>query len=380
MSGPRPPPKTTVCEAAIIALSLNVDATQLAFSPNNHVIFIADVSGAADCTKWSITHTLEGLHGQAVSGIHWGHKTNRLVSCAQDRTCFVWSLDATGQWVPAHVMLDANVKRGLTCVRWNSTEERIYIGSAACNVAVGRFDDEQNFWTCTVVQPHLSTVTCLAPHPTDDRLLATGSTDCTVKLTPVKGKAPAAVAVFQLKAWVNALEWNADGTVLVAATHDARVHIMMGADPAAFVATSINLRGLALRSVAFVVDPTSGQHLIVGGGHDCYPVALGRRVGGGSEGNEGSTWAVVGAFATTAKGAPKELSATEAARQRFQNEAALGQVTAAADSVKTKHTNTITAVAALPPAQLSSRGSFLTASLDGKVEFWKLTEMSGDLI
>lgn len=377
-SGPRVAAKTTVCEAAIVAMCVNGAGTEIAFSPNNHVILIVKLGPGADCATWEVAHTLEGLHAQAISGMHWGHKTNRIVSCAQDRTCFVWTFDGAA-WGPTYVMLDANVKRGLTCVRWNSDEDRLYIGSAASNVAVGRFDKEQNFWTCTVMPLHASSVTCVAPHPTEDRLVATGSTDCTVKLTAAKGKTPKPAATFQLRAWVNALEWNPTGTVLAIATHDARVYFAAHtSDPAAMVPVPVSLRGLALRTLAFVPDASGGRELLIGAGFDCYPVAFAASASSGGDAAE--TWGVVGAFASSAKGLKREMSATEAARERFQNEASLGQTGAATEAVKTKHINTISTVVPLPVSLAASRGVFATSSFDGRVEFWRLSEMSSELV
>ncbi len=359
--------KTTICDAAITVLAWSPDASRVALSPNNHLIDIYSCEGSTDCTKWVLQGTLE-QHAQSVSGIAWGKTSGLIASCAQDRTAFVWKEEERGRWTPTRVMLDSSVKRGLTAITFNSLEDRIYISSAAFNVAIGKADPTEPFWTCTVVQPHKSTVTCLAAHPGQehDRVVASGSTDNTAKIFTYKGRTMTELASFKTRGWVNCVTWSKSGTVLAFATHASEVYFATGTFPQfnTFVAVPVTLSLLPLRSVSFI-----GDEIVIGGGYDFYPIAL-KQAGG--------VWKVEGKFTAPAQQALKrEMSATELARSRFQNESSFGQ----AETIElpsTKHTNTISVVTALPEAAdktFKKALQFATSSMDGRVELWNLDEM-----
>ena len=353
--------KTTICEAAITVMAFSPDYKRIAFSPNNHLVHLTQCSEKTDCAQWSIQHTLD-QHGQAVTGIAWGKQTNRILSCAQDRTAFVWSESEDGTWIPCHVLLDAAVKRGLTSCAWNASENRVFIGSAACNVAVGRYDDPNPFWSCVVISPHVSTVTCLAAHPTQDRCIATGSSDCTVKITLTKGRNPEPVVTLRGTGWINSLKWSPSGAALCFATHGGEVHTATGnsEDFSTFVNKVVRLPSLPLRSVAYV-----NEEVIIGAGYDFYPIGFQQSKA------DPTQWEVAGKFVGAPKALKKEMSATELARARFQNEASTGQQQAV-ELPDTKHTNTISYVLPLPEG---GNYAFATSSMDGRVEYWSLEEL-----
>ena len=52
-----------------------------------------------------------------MTGIDWGHKENRIVTCSQDRNAYVWSLGADGKWKPTLVLL--RITRAATHVKWS---------------------------------------------------------------------------------------------------------------------------------------------------------------------------------------------------------------------------------------------------------------------
>lgn len=53
-----------------------------------------------------------------MTGLDWAKKTNRIVSCAQDRSCHVWNYDPVQKiWAPTLVL--AHLSRAATSVRWN---------------------------------------------------------------------------------------------------------------------------------------------------------------------------------------------------------------------------------------------------------------------
>jgi actin related protein 2/3 complex subunit 1A/1B len=373
---------TTICEAAVIAMCFNKDMSQMAFSPNNNLIHIVAVKAAGDCSTWPILHTLEA-HDQAVTAIDWNHATGKILSCAHDRAAFVWShvagagAGADGQWEPALIVLDAQMKRGFTAACWCTSGSKVYIACASANVAIGKYDAESDWWRCTVVQPHTSGITAMAAHPTNDTLCATGAADCNVKIFSTFNKSVDGaenrlakcgldLAAFVLRGWINALAWAPSGLALVAATQDSRVAVFTGDHPAKFDdwhMTVVNLNHLPLRCVAF-----TGEDSFVGGGHDFYPVTFGRTA------DDAAQFAATSTGASSSKdGKAEELSAAAAARKRFQNQASFGQQ-ASVEIPKTKHTNTVVGVR--PAAAIGGGALFATASLDGRVEFWTKPELS----
>jgi len=55
-------------------------------------------------------------HDQLVTGIDWSPKTNRIVTCSQDRNAYVWTFQ-DNQWKPTLVILRIN--RAATNVKWS---------------------------------------------------------------------------------------------------------------------------------------------------------------------------------------------------------------------------------------------------------------------
>lgn len=371
-----PKEKTTICEAAVIGLAYSADLKQVAFSPNNHTVCIASCGApGTDCVKWAITTTLE-QHGQSVTAVDWHPKTGKILSVAQDRTGFVWELVAkSNEWVPSMLMLESAMKRGLTCCAWSCDGDRAYVGSAACNIAIGMWDAENSWWWCKAFKDlHASTVTTLAAHPRRNRLIATGSTDCRVSvidaaIKPVDGCAPSIIKDFFFKGWVNAISWSPEGSSLVVATHDSSISVIT--DPSlafgdGIVAQRVLLSCLPFRAAQFLNETT-----IVAAGHDFYPMCFTSSAG---------KWALSGRFAGEGK-QKKELSETEKARLKFQNTAATGQAEAV-QLAKSKHKNTIVSIARLAPgggAVATTNAEalvFATGSMDGRVEVWAMKEMS----
>ena len=375
-----------ICDAAVVAACFSPDKTQLAFSPNNHLVYIVDVS-SANCTNWKIAHVIN-CHDQAVTGIDWSPVTGKLLTAAQDRAAFVHVFrEETGRWEQQLVLLDTQIKRGLTCGKWSVGGEKLYIGSAANNVAVAKYDDESAWWRCTVITPHVSGITCIAPHPLNDAVIATGGHDCCIKISSTYtknidksknrlGKCGAELGAFQLNAWVLALAWAPKGNTVAAVTRDSSVYIVEGEDALQFeewTTRLVALRGLPCRTLAFL-----GDHAIIAGGHDFYPLLL-LRNDEVEEDDPAGGWHVdmIGIAPQKKK---QELTATQAAKLKFQNQAALGQ-DAGIDLPDTRHTNTIISVlplcdpesgapfVALPKATKNEL-LFATCSLDGKVELW----------
>ncbi|ORC92685.1 putative ARP2/3 complex subunit [Trypanosoma theileri] len=376
--------KDTICGAAVIGLSFNNDFSECTFSPNNHLVHVAKCKNKMDCSTWEIYDTLE-QHDQSVSATAWHGATDRILSCSQDRTAFVWCRNAKGKWKPQMVLLDAGVKRGLTCCAWSYSGGKIYVGSAAANIAVGRFDPNDEWWICRLLEGHTSTVTALAPHPSDDTILASGGTDGKLLLvsTFVKKLDTQKSSSFghvymekQFGAWVHAMAWTPSGQRIAVATHDSRVHII---DLSSFSGSveentcsstlyTVNLSILPLKALTFVVD----DHL-VGGGFDYYPVLF-------TPVDNGVGWRMTGKWTMDRKKGVK--TAQQLARERFQNEARIGQIELL-DEEQTRHKNTINSVISLLTGNSAIAAApgiddpvFATGSLDGRVEVWTMRDVT----
>ena len=370
--------RTTICDAGIVGLCFNADRTKAAFSPNSHLIHIADCSKSLkDCIQWEIVDTLE-QHDQAVTSLAWHPSNGKLLSCSQDRTAFVWERNSsTGRWDPSLVMLESAVKRGLIACAWSISGNKIYVAGAWKNFGVGYFETSNEWWYCRPVERHESSVTCLAPHPTNNCIVATGSTDCSVAIvsTYVKAvdgktsempKLGSLLKDFPVGAWVNNVQWSPSGATLAVATHDARIHVFNGTfgNCQDFSAkTCVSLKGLPMRSLAFLSDD-----MLVAAGYDFYPILLDVTPAG--------QWAIAGKW-TADNELKKEKSAAELARLKFQNQASTGQAEAV-EIAKTKHKNVIVSVVPFTTAATKEDLKsllFATGSMDGRVECWSFDDI-----
>lgn len=312
--------KETLCSGGIVGLAFNRSGTRAVFSPNNSLLFVVDCTASSvDSTVWTVLQVLEE-HTETVSCARW-HPTNdsTFLSCSHDRSAFVWVKEAAPaplssseastarttttttattataasctpqkeRWLPQLIMLDSSMKRGLTCCGWSASGAKVYIGSAAANVAVGRFEPAERWWVCRVTEPHRSTITCVAPHPHDSTLLATGALDSQLALVStlmkkVDGKAVEAAAFGHVyhrqtfRAWVHAVAWSPSGEQLAVATHDSCVHVLnvprfteasAGKVLRGLSLSTVRLRTLPLLSVTFLSETR-----LVGGGFDYYPM------------------------------------------------------------------------------------------------------------
>lgn len=116
-----------------------------------------------------------------MTSIDWAPRTNRIVTCSQDRNAYVWNYlpdptaPGTSSWQPTLVLLRLN--RSATFVRWSPNEEKFAVASGARTIAVCQFDEESDWWVAKhIKKPLRTTVLSLAWHP-NSVLLASGSAD-----------------------------------------------------------------------------------------------------------------------------------------------------------------------------------------------------------
>lgn len=129
---------------------------------------------------WGPSASLD-QHDIRVTGIDWGRKTNRIVTCSSDRNAYVWTPDpAQKTWRPSLVLLRIN--RAATCVKWSPDENKFAVGSGARLISVCYFEQENDWWVAKhIKKPIRSTITSLDWHP-NNVLLAAGSSGFKVRI------------------------------------------------------------------------------------------------------------------------------------------------------------------------------------------------------
>jgi len=110
----------------------------VAIVPNSNHVQIYEKSGNSFNLKTTLTD-----HDKLVTCIDWAPKTNRIVTCSQDRNAYVWQLDSNGIWTPTLVLLRIN--RAATYVRWSPKEDKFAVASGARLISVCYFEEENNW-------------------------------------------------------------------------------------------------------------------------------------------------------------------------------------------------------------------------------------------
>merc|ERR1712137_1257334 len=146
----------------------NADQSKVAICPNNNAVIIFAKQG----NELVKEHTLKE-HDQLVTGIDWAPKSNRIVTCGQDRNAYVWRFE-DGIWKPTLVILRIN--RAATDVKWSPNEDKFVVASGAKTVSVCYFEKDNDWWVSKHIKKHNSTVLKVDWHP-NNVLLATASAD-----------------------------------------------------------------------------------------------------------------------------------------------------------------------------------------------------------
>jgi actin related protein 2/3 complex subunit 1A/1B len=346
--------QTITCHA------FNADRSRLALCPNNNEIHIFSRQDG----QWVLESILKE-HDQTVLGLDWAPKTNRIVSCSQDRNAYVWTEAEPGRWKPTLVILRIN--RAATHVRWSPQENKFAVASGAKLVSVCYFEEDNDWWVSKHIKKHRSTVLSVDWHP-NNLLLATGSSDFRARIfsAAIKGvdKSPKSdlfpnkptafgecLAEFdQVQGWVHSVAWSPSGQVLAFTGHDSRIAFAdCRQDPP--VVQVIKLSGLPLTSLIFASETS-----VIGAGHECNPYVFSK---------QGNQWAHTGKLdkteAAQAKGAVD-------AKTKFQNLEKTGQeVTQTV--LNTKHQNTIKTITAFQ-GQPGNLTQIATSGIDGKIIIW----------
>ncbi|QSL66611.1 hypothetical protein MERGE_000993 [Pneumocystis wakefieldiae] len=156
--------------APVNAHAFNGAKNQVALSLNENSVEIYEDKG----TGFNHKDTLIG-HDKLVTSLDWAPRTNKIVTCSQDRNAYVWNLSQDGCWKPTLVLLRIN--RAATYVRWSPNEDKFAVASGAKIISICYFEKQNDWWVSKhIKKPIRSTVLSVDWHPANV-LLASGSAD-----------------------------------------------------------------------------------------------------------------------------------------------------------------------------------------------------------
>ncbi|KAJ2337128.1 Mitochondrial Translation Optimization, partial [Coemansia sp. RSA 2673] len=143
--------------------------------PSSPAVNIPVAASASHGTQWTPLHVLKE-HDLLVTSVDWAPRTNRIVTCSQDKNAYVWTLDeATNVWKPTLVHLRIN--RAATQAKWSPMEDKFAVASGDKCVAICYFGEDNDWWVSKhIKKPIASTVLCVDWHP-NNVLIACGGTD-----------------------------------------------------------------------------------------------------------------------------------------------------------------------------------------------------------
>jgi len=305
-------------------------------------------------------------HDQLITALDWCAKSNRILSCSQDRNAYVWTLEGN-QWKPILVILRIN--RAATHCRWSPEENKFAVASGSKLVSVCYFEKDNDWWVSKHIKKFKSTVTHVDWHPNNVLLLAT-STDFKARVVGAAIKdvdksnnaAPFKASTFgeiiaemDAGGWVQSGAWSPSGNRLVYVGQDSSIYFADVSSGTPSV-QSIRSSELPFRDVIFTNEDT-----VIAVGHDYTPVQF-KNQGG---------WKLVG---KVDKGDSKPAAGGAGAKKpdalsKFQSVVDKGQSGPEETTVGTKHQNCITCVR--PYKKNGGNVSeYSTTGLDGALIIW----------
>jgi len=342
----------------ITAHAWNGDKTLLAICPNNNEIHIYKKNGN-DFTR---EHVLVG-HDAVITGLDWAPKTNRILSCSQDRNAYVWTL-SNGKWEPALVILRIN--RAATRCKWSPKEDKFAVASGAKVVSVCYFEEEHDWWVSKHIKHFKSTVLSIDWHP-NNILLAATSTDKTLRVVSafVKGldtkddvktdafgtKLPFGTLCKEipLDSWALNAKWSPSGNQLAFTTQSSILFVLECSTQ------NHQLNETKTSNLPFLDLLWINENALVTVGYDCQPVLFK---------NSGGAFT----FDRVIEGKQKTNAGTKSNLNLWKERDTRGQ-DKSDEQLNTLHQNTINFV---QPFNKSGPNvsSFSTSGLDGGVAVW----------
>lgn len=274
------PRATTLVSNPVLPITChawNADRTQLAASPDNNEVHIFSVDRSGNFEKKFVLKE----HTQIVTSIDWAPKTNRIVTCGQDRNAYVWNFDGK-EWKPTLVILRIN--RAATCVRWSPNEDKFAIGCGSRLISISYFEKDNDWWVSKhIKKPIRSTVLSIDWHP-NNVVIAAGSSDFKARVfsawvKEVESKPSAnswgsklpfgePLAEFSPSelggGWVHDVKFSPSGDQLLFVGHNSSITVVDSTQSNAV--TRFISKDLPYRCCAWL-----GPNSIVVGGHDYVP-------------------------------------------------------------------------------------------------------------
>jgi len=344
----------------------NADGTKVALCPNNNEIVIYRKDGTNFVKEFTLTE-----HDQVVTGIDWAPKSNRIVTCSQDRNAYVWTWkDQEKKWKPVLVILRIN--RAATHVKWSPLENKFAVASGARCVSVCYFEEDNDWWVSKHIKKHKSTVLTVDWHP-NNALLATSSSDFKVRIfsafikgvdktvpqTPFGNKFPFGELFAEIDTptlgWVHACKWSPSGNLLAFVGHDSSLNVADISSGSPQV-TTVRTKELPFQDLIFVNEGS-----IIAVGWEANPTLF----EGGSQG-----WKFVKKLDTGDGGSSNQASKGPQALKVFVSKVDKGQESVVETRLETKHQN---AVSCIQPYKSSNNGTVSQYSLsgaDGNLSIW----------
>jgi actin related protein 2/3 complex subunit 1A/1B len=262
--------------------SWSEDGNYLALSCNNKDVEI--IHKAKEEGKWIKTARLQ-QHDLLVTGIDWAPKTNRIVTCSEDRNAYVWNLEAGGTWKQTLVLLRIN--RAATCVKWSPNENKFAIGSGSRLISVCYLDAVNDWWVAKHIKNKIrSTVTSIDWHP-NNCLIAAGTTGYKVRVfsghindieeKPNETRWGNEMKFHTLMAefsnsfngggWIHSVCFSDDGNRLAWVAHDSSISVVD-------VTKSLEVYKLKTQHLPFLSCVWASPDIIIAAGHGCIPVVF----------------------------------------------------------------------------------------------------------
>eukprot|EP00029_Vermamoeba_vermiformis_P001658 TRINITY_DN11870_c0_g1_i1.p1 TRINITY_DN11870_c0_g1~~TRINITY_DN11870_c0_g1_i1.p1 ORF type:complete len:353 (+),score=45.76 TRINITY_DN11870_c0_g1_i1:215-1273(+) len=321
----------------------NADKTQVALCPNNNEIRIFVKKESEFCLEYVLT-----AHEDLVTGLDWAPKTNKILSCSQDRNTYIWR-PSRFTWTPALAYAPVAFTRGATYCKWSPKEDKFVVTNAA-KIACVCYEDPSAFILSKPIRKHVSTVLDAAWHP-NNIILATAGSDARCKI--VSGfinmfdkKADINVVSFgdrlpfgtlvkdyEARGWIHCVKWSPSGTHLAYASHDSTL-TLVDVTMQDHVVHTVRYSHLPLLDLLWINDRS-----IVGVGYDCTPLLFQKQDAG---------WTFVTSLDEHFQQGIEEINNHE---------------------LRTTHRNCITCIQAVTSTP-DAGASFSTSGLDGYLVIW----------
>eukprot|EP00835_Amoeboradix_gromovi_P004947 NODE_423_length_8874_cov_0.432023.p3 type:complete len:341 gc:universal NODE_423_length_8874_cov_0.432023:6086-5064(-) len=230
-----------ICNSPVTAHSFNADRTKVAVCPDTTDVEIY----VKKDDKWALVSTLT-QHDKLVTSIDWAPKSDKLITCSQDRNAYVWVPTGNNEWKPTLVLLRIN--RAATYVRWSPNEDKFAVASGARCISICYFEVENDWYVSKhLKKPIRSTVTSLDWHP-NNVLLVAGCTDRTARVfsayikgldskppsSPWGDKLPFNTVCAEVHTpcygWVHDCAFSPDGNAIAFAGHDSTINVYYPAE------------------------------------------------------------------------------------------------------------------------------------------------------